>query len=61
MMQDKGSDCFDIIVQLKAVRSAISSLMDKLAGEEFSSCLCKSDNKNKLKMQKIVTELIKNK
>jgi DNA-binding FrmR family transcriptional regulator len=60
MLNDKTKDCFQVVVQLKAARSALSSLMDKLMAEEFSSCLCQTKKGGPEKMKRIMSELIKN-
>ena len=51
-------DCFKILIQLKAARSAISVLMDKLVGEEFDRCLLNSGERDKAKIEKILKEVI---
>ncbi len=58
MLADNDRDCFALVIQLKAARSAISSLMEKLVGEEFDHCLLNSKGYNKDKMEKIFKEII---
>lgn len=58
MLADNDRDCFALVIQLKAARSAISSLMEKLVGEEFDHCLLNSRKYNKDKMEKIFKEII---
>ena len=58
MLADKDRDCFALIIQLKAARSAISSLMEKLVSEEFDHCLLNSKKYSKEKIEKIFKEVI---
>ena len=58
MLADKDRDCFALVIQLKAARSAISSLMEKLVGEEFDYCLLNSKKYGKDKIEKIFKEII---
>ena len=37
MLQDPKRDCFALIIQMKAIKSAMSSLMEKIIVEEFAS------------------------
>lgn len=59
MLKDKNSDCFLSLIQLKASRSAISSLMDNLIEDEFKFCLAGQGIKNKEKINKIFKEVLK--
>ena len=59
MLADKNKDCFALIMQLKAIRSAMSSLMDKVIGEEMDHCFLNSKNSNQVKIAKIMKEIIK--
>jgi len=58
MMADKERDCFSLVIQLKAARSAISSLMEKLVAEEFDHCLLNSKKYSKDKIERIFKEVI---
>lgn len=58
MLAGSGKDCFSVIVQLKAVRSAVSSLMNKIMTEEMADCLV-GKNKKQEKIAKIFKEIIK--
>lgn len=58
MLANPNGDCFEAIVQLKATRSAVSSLMNKLITEELDDCLrCKKQQPEKI--AKIFKEIIK--
>ncbi len=58
MLAVSNKDCFSVIVQLKAARSAISSLMNKIMTEEMVDCLA-GKNKQPDKIAKIFNEIIK--
>lgn len=58
MLNCKDKECLTVIMQLKAARSAISSLMNKLLEEEMDCCFSKK-NKQPEKMAKIFKEIIK--
>lgn len=59
MMAAGSPDCFKVVVQLKAARSAISSIMEKYLAEEFDSCLMKSSGEEQMQLKKIFAEVIK--
>ena len=58
MLADGPKDCISLIVQLKAIKSAMSSLMEKIIADEFNYCLLDEKNKSQEKMEKIFKELI---
>jgi len=58
MLNETDKDCLTVIVQLKAARSAISSLMNKLLAEEMDCCFS-NKNKQPEKMAKLFKEIIK--
>lgn len=58
MLNSKPKDCFAIMVQFKAIRSAVSSLMNKVIEEEMAECFV-GKNKNQEKINKIFKEIIK--
>jgi DNA-binding FrmR family transcriptional regulator len=57
MLSVPGDDCLKIIVQLKATRSAISSLMNKIIVEEMDECLL-GKKRQPEKIAKIFKEII---
>ena len=59
MLTSEQRDCFALLTQLKAARSALSSVMEKLVGAELDNCLMNTDGKDKNKMEKIFKEIIK--
>ncbi len=61
MLNHKDKDCFALIIQLKAIKSAMSSLMETIITEEFDYCLVdkKVKNNDKEKITKFFKEIIK--
>lgn len=59
MLNEKERDCFSLIIQLKAIKSATSSLMETVIADEFNSCLLDKKNNNKDKISKFFNEIIK--
>lgn len=59
MIKNK-KDCFAVITQMKAVKSAMSGMMSKYIEDNFSHCTkaCQSD-KDAETMKKLIIELIK--
>ena len=58
MLGNKDQDCLKVIVQFKAAKSAISSLMNKLLEEEMAVCFLKK-NQPPEKISKLFKEIIK--
>ena len=58
MVATGPKDCIGLIVQLKAIKSAMASLMEKIIAEEFNYCLLDKKNNSQEKMEKIFKELI---
>lgn len=60
-MIEEKKDCFSVIVQMKAVKSALNSLTNKYIEENFVSCLDSRGSRKKSEMiKKLVLELTKN-
>lgn len=58
-LQNEKSSCTDLIIQLKATKSALSSLLEKIVSEEIERCFV-SQKKGKQEMAlKIIKELTK--
>jgi DNA-binding FrmR family transcriptional regulator len=56
-MYEKGSDCVNIMTQLKAVKSAINGIMDQIFEEQFQRCVKSAkveDKKLLIKVKKYV-------
>lgn len=58
MLSEDARDCVNLIVQLKAIKSAMASLMEKVIADEFSYCLLDEKFTVQYKMEKIFKELI---
>ncbi len=58
MMDDDQKECRDVIVQLKAVKSAMSTLMNKYIEKNALSCL-KGESSVKLSDRKQIKNLLK--
>ena len=56
-LQDKKSGCTDLIIQLKAIKSALSSLLEKIVSEEIERCLMGQKKGQQDKALKIIKEL----
>jgi len=59
MMTEPTPDCFKIITQLKAIKSAVSSLMEKYMESEFECCLNRNKPSEKEQLKKIFSEIAK--
>lgn len=59
MLLNKNNSCFDSVVQLKAIKSSIASLMDRILEEEFDLCFSQQCPNSKEKIKKIVSEILK--
>lgn len=60
MLADSNRDCFSLLIQLKAIKSALASLMEKIVSEEFDRCLADQKQDHKEKMEQIFKEIINN-
>jgi DNA-binding FrmR family transcriptional regulator len=52
-------DCFEVLTQLKAVRSGVANVMEKFMGEEMKACLKKGGRETE-KMGRLIDEFTKN-
>ena len=63
-MIEENKECYKVMVQMKAAKSALNSLMNKFIEENFIDCInndCKSGKKrNEENLKKIFIELTKN-
>lgn len=57
-MLEEEKDCYSVLIQLNAIKSAVGSLANHLIDENFSDCLTKSKKNDELK--KIIKMLTKN-
>jgi len=58
MLAADKPDCFSVIIQLKAIKSAMGSLMEKIISEEFEICLLGQKTNNQKKISQIFKEII---
>ncbi len=49
--------CVDVLIQVKAVRSALNSLTNKLAADTIMDCASPRSSRNKAVMEKLIKEL----
>ncbi len=60
MLKDSGNDCFSVLTQMKAVKSAVSSLSIQMLSNELDSCLENSFSQSKKeRMETVIKQLIK--
>lgn len=59
-MIDEDKDCFDVIIQMKAAKSAFSKLLSRYLEENFMKCAknCKKQETEEM-MKKLMLELSK--
>jgi len=58
MLTENKQDCLAVMTQLKAARSAISSLMTNVISEEFDRCLANSSQNDKHQLEQIFKEVL---
>ena len=59
-MLDNQEDCFKIIIQMKATKSAMSNILDKFIQENFVNCTNFCRNKQEQdKIKKLINEFFK--
>jgi DNA-binding FrmR family transcriptional regulator len=54
-MFEVNSDCISTLTQLKAIRSAVSRVMDTVVEEQFETCMKSLDAKDKKLFMKLKT------
>lgn len=58
-MLEKKENCLEVVVQLKAIKSAVNSLSVKIIEENLSDCLENVDKKTKEKIMVLISEMNK--
>lgn len=58
-MIEDGKDCFEVMIQIKAVKSAFDSFTLSFTEENFIECSVGMKKNDKEKMKKLLKELIK--
>lgn len=56
MLDNKENNCDDLLVQMKSIKSAVSSLMNKIIEEELDNCII-DKNLNRETFKKILKNL----
>ena len=46
-MIDKGEDCTKVLIQLKAIKSAVEGVVDEMVNHEIEKCLKDVNQKDK--------------
>ena len=59
-MLEEEKDCFDIMIQMKAARSALETVMNNFMEENFTECVVGINKKDREKLEKLLKEIIKN-
>lgn len=59
MLSKKENDCTDLIVQLKAIKAALSSLLERIVSEEMGRCIVGQKKDHQEKVLRMLKELVK--
>lgn len=54
-MMESGNDCLSVLIQLKAIKSGVSKVMEEVVEEQLNTCMDSLSNKDK----EIVTKIKK--
>ena len=58
-MIGRNDDCLKVLIQLKAIKSSVSSLMDKFVEDEFENCLKCARSKERTALKEMFSAVIK--
>ena len=58
MLKEKNGDCINLIIQLKAIKSALSALLEKIVLSEMNRCLIGGKKTDQEKIIKMLNELV---
>ncbi|MCK9378932.1 MAG: metal-sensitive transcriptional regulator [Candidatus Moranbacteria bacterium] len=58
-MIGEKEDCFKIMIQMKAVKSAFDNVMENFLKNNFLDCSAKMKKSDREKMEKLLKELLK--
>lgn len=58
-MMKKKNSCTDLVIQLKSIKSGISSVMEKILEDELNKCLLEECPGNKNKIVQVFSEILK--
>jgi len=59
-MLDEDKECLDILIQLKAAKSGVNSVANRIIEEKTLDCLSGDAEVDKEKVQKLIKEIINN-
>ncbi len=59
MLKDEKKDCFDVLIQMKASKSAFEKVMILYLGENLIKCSLKNDKKEQGRLNKLLEEVVK--
>ncbi|MDI3496428.1 MAG: Metal-sensitive transcriptional repressor [Patescibacteria group bacterium] len=58
MLKNQDNDCTRLIIQLKAIKSALSALLENIVLSEMDRCLVGEKKVNQEKITKMLKELV---
>jgi len=59
-MLDEKKECLDVLIQLKAAKSGINSVINKIIEEKTLECLSGDSKVDKEKIQRLLKEIVNN-
>ncbi len=59
MMGDEKTDCFEVLTQLKAAKSAFNRVTVDFLQDSFTECSMRENEEDKDKFRKLLEELVK--
>jgi DNA-binding FrmR family transcriptional regulator len=59
MINEENTDCTEVIVQLKAIKAASSSLYENYLNTNINTCLQEGGKKNKVLLNNLIKEISK--
>lgn len=61
-MIEEEKECFSVIIQMKAIKSALNNLMTKYINDNAANCLnsCQNKKDKDANLKKLILELVKN-
>lgn len=59
MLNNEKSDCFDVLVQMKASKGAFEKVMMQYLGENLIECTFKNEKSEKERLGKLLKEVVK--
>lgn len=59
-MIKEDKDCYSVLTQLKAAKSGVNTVMDRLIEKDILECTQGKNEEEKEKMKQLIKELLKN-